>query len=122
MCKLLIVLLTVARCQILLAQTQSAAKDISHLLSANGQRRITLVAQDQSKDPFLQNLFWALSKSGKFYTRIDPMVNADHGKVSHEDFYIFTLNSVRDDFSAVVNMVSKTKVMVVQISKQASYP
>ena len=122
MCKLLTVLLTVARCQILLAQTQSVVKDISHLLSANGQRRITLVAHDQSNDPFLQNCYWALSKSGKFYTRIVPMVNADHGKVSHEDFYIFTLNSVRDDFSAVVNMVSKTKVMVVQRSKQASYP
>ena len=119
----MIVLLMVASSQTLLTANLSVAEELAHFLAANGLRRITIVTHlDHSSDSFLQNLYGQLSKSGKFYTRIVPMVNADHGKVSHEDFYIFTLNSVRDDFSAVVNMVSKTKVMVVQRSKQASYP
>ena len=102
--------------QILMAENLSVVKDMAKFLVDNGLKRITFVAHDKINDGFLQNLIGILSKSGKFYMRIVPMAG---DQVSHEDFYIFTPNSVRGNLSGVLDMVSKTKVIV---AKRSRYP
>ena len=115
----MIVLLMVTSSQTLLTANPSVPEELVHFLAANGRRRITIVTHlDHSSDSFLQNHYGELSKSGKFYTRIIPLgSDDDHGKVSHEDFHVFTPNSVRGNLSGVVDIVSKTKVIFLKISR-----
>ena len=100
-----------ASSQILMADNLSVVMDVAHFLAANGLKRVTIVGHHQRNDPLIRNLNSVLSKSGKFYTRIVPLAS-DHDKVNHEDFYVFTPNSVLGNLSGVVDMVSETKVIV----------
>ena len=109
MYRLIIILVMVLRSQTLLSESQSVVKDLSHFLAANGHRRLTIVAHNHFDDSFLQNLHKELAKSGKFYSRFASVAN-DHKKVSQEEFYMFTPNSVLRNLSGVVELVAKTKV------------
>ena len=93
------------------------ADEIKKFLSANGQRRITIASHrnnNQShhetvhRDHSLLQLHRILSKSGKFYTRVVPVV--DYEEVSQEDFHVFLPESLSGNLSEVANVVSKTKV------------
>ena len=109
MYRLIIILVMVTRSETLLSESQSVVKDLSLFLAANGLRRLTIVAHNHVNDSFLQILHRELSESGKFFMRFAPITN-DHEKVSQEDFYIFTPNSVLRNLSRVVELVAKTKV------------
>ena len=93
------------------------ADEIKKFLSANGQRRITIASHRNSnqshhetvhRDHSLLHLHRILSKSGKFYTRVVPVV--DYEEVSQEDFHVFLPESLSGNLSEVANVVSKTKV------------
>ena len=101
---MLLVLFVTASSQTLLTKQ----KTLTHFLAANGLKRISIVASDPGNDPFLQNLY--MTFSAQFYTRLVPIVS-DHREVSQEDFYVFTSNSILRNLSAMMNMVSKTKVL-----------
>ena len=106
--RVLLVLFMIASFETLLTETKTLMEELTHFLAANGLKRISIVAQDHSKDPLITNLYSKLS--AQFFTRI-VSTTSDHKEVSQQDFFIFTPNLIIGDLSAVINMVHKTKVL-----------
>ena len=105
--RMLLVLFMIASSKTILTETKTLMEELTHFLAANGLKRISIVAQDHSKDPLIPNLYSKLS--AQFFTRIVP-TRSGHKEVSQQDFFVFTPKLIIGDLSAVINIVHKTKV------------